>query len=340
MTFRGIRLPSAVAAAAVLVLATSCVSRPAASPGLEKTDIVVDAFPTIDASGLYIAKMDGLFARAGLNVTIKAAPTSQAAITGQRRGVYDVTSADYVTYLDNEVTNQVRLRIVAEASFLQPHVLMLLGPPGSAITSVAQLRGETIGLAAPHDIASLLVDLLLEEYGISPAQVRFKTGVPLPSVGQDLRQGIIDAAPAPEPFISLSEERFGVQPLADLDQGATADFPIQGYAVTQAWARKYPNTLRAFVRALTEGQRIADTSRDAVERAVEKFLGIPAQTAALIALPDFPLSVDPVRLQRVVNAMVEFGLLPRKYASFKVASMVGLPARPGYGPAGRYLATR
>ncbi len=45
-------------------------------------------------------------------------------------------------------------------------------------------------------------------------------------------------------------------------------------------------------------------------------------TAALITLPDLPLSVDPVRLQWV-DAMVEFGLLPRKYASFKITSMVG-----------------
>src|SRR5215471_4382273 len=37
---------------------------------LEKTDIVVNAFPAIDSAGLYIAQMDGLFAQQGLHVKV------------------------------------------------------------------------------------------------------------------------------------------------------------------------------------------------------------------------------------------------------------------------------
>ncbi len=66
----------------------------------------------------------------------------------------------------------------------------------------------------------------------------------------------------------------GLQELADLDQGATQDFPIQGYAVTAAWAQKYPSTLKAFTTALSQGQQIADTDRAAVEGAIEKYLPI------------------------------------------------------------------
>ena len=54
--------------------------------GLEKTNIVVDAFPAIDSAGLFIAQQEGLFKAQGLNVTIKLAATSQAAITGQLAG--------------------------------------------------------------------------------------------------------------------------------------------------------------------------------------------------------------------------------------------------------------
>jgi ABC-type nitrate/sulfonate/bicarbonate transport system substrate-binding protein len=37
----------------------------AAKLQLEKTSIVVDAFPAIDSAGLYIAEMDGLFTAQG-----------------------------------------------------------------------------------------------------------------------------------------------------------------------------------------------------------------------------------------------------------------------------------
>src|SRR5215471_1805078 len=54
----------------------------AAPLNVEKTDIVVDAFPAIDSAGLYIAQMDGLFADQGLHVTIEPHPGGQA----RRRG--------------------------------------------------------------------------------------------------------------------------------------------------------------------------------------------------------------------------------------------------------------
>jgi ABC-type nitrate/sulfonate/bicarbonate transport system substrate-binding protein len=41
---------------------------------LEKTDIVVNAFPAIDSAGLYIAQNQGLFAAQSLHVTIVPVP--------------------------------------------------------------------------------------------------------------------------------------------------------------------------------------------------------------------------------------------------------------------------
>ena len=101
------------------------------------------------------------------------------------------------------------------------------------------------------------------------------------------------------------------------------DFPIEGYAVTQEWAQKYPNTLKAFVRGLSEGQEIADTNRSAVEKVIERYLGISAVTAASISLPAFPTGVDPVRLQRVISAMVRFGLLPPGLSFYPITALLG-----------------
>jgi NitT/TauT family transport system substrate-binding protein len=169
----------------------------------------------------------------------------------------------------------------------------------------------------------LLIDSLLVGHGLKPQQINYAT-LPFPAVAHTLTEAKspIVAAFAPEPFVSFGEAQFGVQELADLDQGSTADFPIQGYAVTADWAKKYPNTLKAFTTALDQGQQIADTDRAATEAAIEKYLGIPKQSAAFISLPAFPLGIDSVRLQRVVSAMSRFSLLPAK-SMFKVTSMIG-----------------
>jgi NitT/TauT family transport system substrate-binding protein len=153
--------------------------------------------------------------------------------------------------------------------------------------------------------------------------VTFDNNVAFPDVGTDLAEGKIAAAFTPEPFVSLDGMMAGTQILADLDQGGTHDFPIQGVAVTKSWAQANPNTLAAFERAYAQGQQLADTDRAAVEAAVEKFLGLPPLAAALISLPNFPTGVDAVRLQRLVDAMVKFGLLDKQYADFKVSGITG-----------------
>jgi NitT/TauT family transport system substrate-binding protein len=259
--------------------------------------------------------------------TTKIPPSTQNLIDGQEQGKYDITAGDYVTYIEDQLgamgAPKADLRIIAEASFLQPNVLTVLVKGGSPITQVGQLKNRVVSVNAPNNIGTLLVDSLLVAHGLTTRQVHY-ANVPFPAVAPALlnpKSGV-SASFAPEPFVSLGEAGAGLQELADLDQGSTQDFPIQGYAVTAAWAKKYPNTLKAFTTALAQGQQIADTDRAAVESAIEQYLGIQKQGAAFISLPTFPLGIDAVRLQRVVGAMARFGLLPRD-TTFKVTSMVG-----------------
>jgi NitT/TauT family transport system substrate-binding protein len=320
-------------AVAVTMLAAGCTSggsgggAPQSKP--EKTNIVVDAFPAIDSAGLYIAQDQGLFAAQGLHVTIVPVktppPSTQDLVDGQIHGQYDITAGDYVTYIEDQLgvgAPKADLRIIAESSFLKPNVLTLLTKGGSEITSVSQLRNKVVSVNAPNDIGTLLINSLLIAHGLRPQQVQY-TNVPFPGVAQALTSPNtpVSASFAPEPFVSFGEEQAGLQELADLDQGATQDFPIQGYSVTAEWARKYPGTLKAFTTALNQGQQIADTDRAAVEAVIEKYLGIKKEAAAFISLPAFPLGVDAVRLQRVVSSMVRFDLLP-KGTKFSVSSMV------------------
>jgi NitT/TauT family transport system substrate-binding protein len=333
MKSRNVLVASAIA---VAMLAAGCSSggsgsgAPQSHP--EKTNIVVNAFPAIDSAGLYIAQTQGLFAAQGLHVTIvptpKIPPSTQDLVDGQEQGKWDITAGDYVTYIEDQLgavgAPQANLRIIAEASFLQPNVLTLLVKGGSPISQVGQLENKVVSVNAPNDIGTLLIDSLLVEHGLTPRQVHYANNVPFPVVATALtRPGTAVAASfAPEPFVSLDEAGAGLQELADLDQGSTQDFPIQGYAVTEAWAKKYPNTLKAFTTALAQGQQIADTDRAAVENAIEQYLGIQKEAAAFISLPTFPLGVDAVRLQRVVGAMTRFGLLPTG-TTFNVSSMIG-----------------
>ena len=85
---------------------------------------------------------------------------------------------------------------------------------------------------------------------------------------------------------------------------------------TQAWVKKYPKTAAAFVRAIEEGQALADTDRTAVEEAMGESDSLPHQVTAVMALPDFPVgAVDETQIQRTADAMLQYGLLGTQYTA-------------------------
>ena len=211
---------------------------------------------------------------------------------------------------------------------LQPGGIGIYTMPDSPVKTLSELKGRTVGINAAKNMLYLLAASVLAEHGMSPAQVHFviaKNG--FPAMPAELKAGAFDAAVFAEPFGSIAEESEGAVPLTDLDQGATASFPVEGYVVTKQWARKYPHTLAAFSKALEEGQEIADSDRAAVEAALEAMpgpLSLSKTTAALMSLESYPFSsgpvgsVDTVRLQRVVDVMHQFMGFP----AFSIDSML------------------
>ena len=295
-------------------------------PGLERTDLTVGAVPVADEAGLYIAQDEGLFAAEGLHVTIDSIVSSADATEGQNDGKFDITAGNAVSYIQEQVARQSDLEIVAEGSLMQPGNQALYTLPGSRIAEEADLKGARIGVNVLKNIGTLLISVMLREYGVSPGQVHF-VQMPFPAMGQALQRHAIDAAWLPEPFGSADAASMGLAELCDLNQGATLGFPVGWYVVTKAWAKKYPRTLAAFLDALRQGQQIADSQRTAVEQAMEKLpspYAVPPVIASVMSLESYPLNVAPdidrSRVQRVANEMLQFHMLGQP---FQVSSMLG-----------------
>lgn len=330
-----LRVVSVAAAALSVVMAAGCTSSGTSTTsstsltpvsGLEKTNLTVGAVPVADEAGLYIAQDKGLFAAEGLHVTIDPILSSADATKGQNDGKFDITAGNAVSYVQDQVAHRSDLEIVAEGSLMQPNNQALYTMPGSPVTTIADLKGRRIGVNVLNNIGTLLISSVLQEHGMSVRDVHF-VPVPFPALGQALERHVIDAAWLPEPTASANEQNMGLQQLVDLDQGATEGFPVGWYVVTKAWAKKYPRTLAAFLAALRAGQQIADSSRTAVEQAMEKlpapFTVSPA-IAAVMSIETYPLTIAPdinrLRVQRVADEMLQFHMLSQ---SFKVSTMLG-----------------
>ena len=336
---RGAEIVGAVIAAAVLAilfLPKLAGGGDAAPSVMGEPDLNVAVVPAVDSAGFFVALHQGLFAARGLHVTFIPAVSSETVINAQALNQIDVSCGNYVSYIEaQENYNQgkrsssassgtvaANLDIFAEGSVMETGAQGLYVMPDSGIRTLAGLEGKVIGVNAPGNILYLLAASALADNGLSVSGVRFAY-YPLPQMAAMLKAGKIAAAVLPEPFASQADLSMGVTLLADLDQGATVAFPVQGCAVTRQWAAQHPTELAAFRAAFEQGQEIADTDRAAVERAMEslpKPLGVSQVTAAVMALDTYPTGpVDVVRVQRVADVMRQFLGFP----TFDVGSMVG-----------------
>jgi NitT/TauT family transport system substrate-binding protein len=315
---------------------TSGIGTSGAAP--EVSSIVVDAVPTADEAGLYIANDNGYFKQQGLNVTINSIQGGEFGMADLQSGKAQLIAGNYVSFILAQIHKSYNgkpldMRIIADGSHMQPGNQALYVMPGSRFKTVADLTKyhATVAINSLNNVAQVLLGSLFEENGLNLGAIHQKVFA-FPDMITALAKGQIDAAWLPEPFATIAQETVGAVPLADFDQGALENFPIGAYVGTDQWISSHPNTVAAFLRALDEGQQVADTDRAAVEAGLEnksdtqQFAATPLQ-AATMTIDTYPLAMDIPAMQRVSDAMFEFGVETGLSKPYQIASMVA--SEPG-----------
>jgi len=328
-----------VAAVPVVALAacSSGGSGAATGPAPEVSTVVIDAVPTADAAGLYIAEDNGYFAKQGLTVKIVPINGGEYGMGDLQTGKAQLIEGNYVSFILAQVagkfaapnpnnptqlepTKPIDMRMIADSSQMQTGNQALYVLPGSPYKTVQQLvkAHAQVGVNSLHNIGTVLLGSLLASDGYDVNSLEQVPEV-LPNMPELLNQHKIPAAWLPEPFGTEAEQEYGAVQLADFDQGSLQNFPIGTVAGSTSWVQSHPNTVAAFLRAYQEGQQVADTDRAAVEQALVTHTGVTKEVAATMTLDTYPLVMDIPVMQRVADAMYEFGLIGKRYT---IANMI------------------
>jgi NitT/TauT family transport system substrate-binding protein len=302
----------------------------AATAPPEQRTITVDSVPVAEEAGLYVAQAQGFFAQQGLTVKINSITGAEIAIPDLQQGRAQLVAGNYVSFILAQLAGKfdrqpVNLRIIAAGAEITPGTEALYVMPHSKYQTVAELARThgSVGLNTPQNIGSVLLGAVLVQADYKLSDIKQVTPAGgFPALLKMLPAGQVDAAWLPQPLGEEAEQQFGAVPIADFDQGSLQDFPFTGYIGTSQWVKAHPNTVAAFLRALNEGQELADTDRSAVEAAFEKELGFPPIIADTMAIDTYPLTMDVPQLQRVADSMFEFGLTPGAAAPYQISKMI------------------
>jgi NitT/TauT family transport system substrate-binding protein len=333
---------SLVAAIPVVALAACSGSSSSATttsaqtgPAPEVSSITIDAVPTADAAGLYIAQDNGYFAQQGLKVKINTINGGEYGMGDLQNGAVQLVEGNYVSFILAQIagkfsppdtnpkddppkvepTKPIDMRMIADTSQMQPGNQALYVMPSSKIKTVTELAKShtTVGVNTLHNIGNVLLGSLLASDGYKLSAVKQVPEI-LPLMPSMLAKGQIPAAWLPEPFGTQAEQDYGAVQLADFDQGSLQDFPIGTIVGNAPWIQDHPKTVAAFLRAFQEGQQVADSDRASVESALQKNTqGLTPAVAATMTVDTYPLVMDVPVMQRVADAMYEFGVIDKPY---------------------------
>ncbi|RZQ65333.1 ABC transporter substrate-binding protein [Amycolatopsis suaedae] len=288
-------------------------SDPAPAQGdgaVEKPKIRVGVLPVVDVAPLYQAIDKGYFKEQGVEVEAVVVQSGPAAVQGVVGGDLDIAFTSYPGVLGAQAKGVAEMKVVADAYAARPGHMMLVSSPKSAFKKPEQAAGKKIAVTSRGSISDLSVMSVLKTHGVDINTIQW-VQMGLPEMGPAMDRGDIDAAVAVEPFVTNTAKTISAVPILDACSGPTADLPMSGWGAVSKFTNANPKTVAAFQRGLAKG--VADVQDRAVlEPILTKYVKIPADTAPLVTIAEYPRSLDAVRIQRVADLMHEFGVTPQR----------------------------
>jgi NitT/TauT family transport system substrate-binding protein len=283
------------------------------TPGApEKAKIKVAVLPTMDTVPLHLAIESGFFAKEGLEVTPVTAASGADTVAKLVSGEVDFAFSSWTPLFIAKSKGAADIKLVADATSSAAGYAVVATLPNSPIQSVKDLAGKRIAITARFTISHLLVQAHLKAAGIDPDNGVQYAEMAFPQMTQALQAGQVDAVFLVEPFIQAAVKQANVRQVFDTSTAPTADLPLTGYGATTNFVNGNKRTVEAFQRALKKATDLAHGDRSKVEPLLEKIAKVDAATSKKTVLADFVSSLDPTRIQRVVDLMVEFKALEKR----------------------------
>ncbi len=279
---RAVRSALATVLCAVLTVSVTACSQ-SAGPGTSSTTapakIRIGTLPTEDSLPLWVAERDGLFKKAGLDVTIQVFQSAQERDAALSAGAIDGFMGDMIAAIALRVGG-VPVKVVTIMLGATPAEgrFGIAVKPGSKITTPRELANVPVGVSSAT-IQEYVLDAILKGSGVPPSAVKKEEVKKVPVRYELLMSGKLEAAALPEPFLSLAE-KMGARVVAD-DTTATASIiPSACVDCTKTIAGDWASGANISQTVLIFGQKYLDDPSGAA--AATKLLDVWNQAVAVI----------------------------------------------------------
>jgi putative hydroxymethylpyrimidine transport system substrate-binding protein len=250
------RLPTALLATACLTCALAlgaCGTKQDAlsAPGVKRLTVMLDWFPNADHAALYSAIAHGYFRAVGLDVQPEAPAETAEPLKLLAAGKVDMAISYEPELL---LARDEGLKLVSIGALVQRPLTSIIALPEQHVSNVAELAGKTVGTAGiPYQSAELRT--ALQTAGVSPSKVKEV------NVGFNLVPAMLSGRVAATlggywNYEAIQLRLLHKHPIViPVDQAGVPTYNELILVVREGEARTRGQDLRAFLQALTRGER-------------------------------------------------------------------------------------
>ncbi|GAA3847996.1 ABC transporter substrate-binding protein [Saccharothrix violaceirubra] len=279
-----------------------------AAPEVERTTLRIGILPVVDVAPLKLALNDKLFEKAGLQVQLVTLNSESEGIK-QLDTTLDITWASHVN-LFRAVSEGTQLQLQGEAYQAGANTMALV-TADPEYDSPGKIASPRVAVNSLTDVGALTTKATLKTAGVEKQRMQLRE-MPFDQMTAAMQARQIDAAWMVEPYITKAQRTIGARIVSDTAVGPTKDFPLSGYASSKKFAEGNPKTLSLFRSVLRDAQQAATNNKLSVQDVLTSYVDVDQQTAALVSVGTYPLSLNPVRLQRVADMMDTEDELPQR----------------------------
>ena len=323
---------SALLAALALVASLSaCGSSPSSQVGQQSVldKVTVGVIPIVDVAPIYLGQKRGFFKDRGIDLDLQTEQGGAAVVPAVLSGQYQFGFSNAVSVIlaraqgapVKVVSNGANARGDDSAGDFSG--LVVKDP---AITRPRDLEGKRVATDTLRNIVDTSVKALVKQDGGDPAAVEF-VEMAFPDMVPALDRGRVDAIFIVEPFLSAAraKEWRVIGSYADVD----SDLCVAFYFTSESFAAANPQLVARFREAINQSLEYAESHPEEVRKILASYTQIDEDTRERMALPAWPAEVSDQSVQRLVELMVEYGLIrPEKQSS------LWPQLQPSFPPAG------
>jgi NitT/TauT family transport system substrate-binding protein len=289
-----------------------------------RTSIVLVPIASTDMAEAFYAVQQGMFEKAGLDVTIQQAPSGAASMTAVVGGAAQIgyTNSLALATAHGKGIPVVALSPGALYRTAIPHAVLLV-PTDSPLRNAKDLEGHTVAVAGLHDLLGISVVTWIVKNGGDPTKIKF-TEIPPSSMPAALEAKRVDAAASYEPFLSAAVHAGTAKVFAKPYDAIGTSFLTGAWFALAPWVNEHKAAAITFARVLDQASQYVNGHYDELTPLIASFTKLTPETLHNMVKLYTPPGLKAADLQPVIDVAARAKEIP---APFQAADLI-LPGVP------------